>query len=221
MKNRKLRSALFVKTAALCLLSASVYATTAQTSGGQQMTPAEQAKIRKELVVPSNQHSDPMASGFLLQCKGPDGKLFTTRVLGSDCIVHEEISPLAVISDTPRGDWRKVQSNASADYYFDDASYTYVDAQAAPKRGPEGGAETWVKIVWHQPKADIHGKAMYTTMLMSLTYSCRSNLMTSNNITWLYDTNGQVVGAYPPMPELRLKPDDPLAPALQTYCKTN
>jgi TonB family protein len=191
-----------------------------QLASQPSMTPAEQAKIREELITTKNQPDTPESSGFLLQCKGPDGKLFTTRVLGPDCIVHEEISPMAVISDSPKGGWREVQSNAYGDFYFDDTSYGYVDAQAVPKRGQDGMAQTWLKVVWHKPVPVMHGTGTYNTMLMSLTYECRSNRM-NGSIAWLYDSDGKVVNAYPPTPSILLRPEDPLASALQSYCKPN
>jgi opacity protein-like surface antigen len=204
-----------VKAVALSLCLSSAHAAAAP----PPLTPVEQAAMRAWV---QKQASDTdSTSGFLLGCKNNDGKFFTTRTLGPDCVVHEQLGPFNVLSDTPTSGWRKVLATANADYYLDDSSFSYVDAQAKPK--PGNGVNGWLKVVYHQPQAVAHSqkKELFTTMITSVEYGRARNTL-NYEIQWLYGPDGNVVDAYPPSPAgLVLQPQNAIALALAPSCKVS
>ncbi|HUB89980.1 MAG TPA: hypothetical protein VMA74_09660 [Dyella sp.] len=199
----------FVKAIALSFCLSSMYVAT--TLASTPDTPLERAALRDWVRQQSS------SDGYLFECKGSDGKFFTTRLLGPDCVVHEQLGPYVVLSDTPKAGWRKVQATAQADFYLDNSSFSYIDAQAVPK--PGAGVMAWLKIVYHQPRAVANTKnnEMFTTQITSLSYGCKHN-MVDYGIAWLYGADGKLVGAYLPL-TLVVQPQNPMAAALASFCK--
>jgi TonB family protein len=163
----------------------------------------------------------PSGFGYLFACKGDDGKFFTTRVLAPGCVVHEPLGPFVVLSNAPTSGWRKVQSTPQAEFYLDDSSFSYVDAQAKPK--PGNGVTAWLKVVYRRPQT-VAGRAkkeIFTAMVTSVTYSCKANSVDSG-VAWLYDGHGELVDAYPPSnPPRILQPNDPMASVFDAYCSVD
>lgn len=184
-------------------------------SASPMPTPLEQAKLREWIRAQANPSQE---FGFLFECKGGDGKFSTTRILGRDCVVHEQLGPYVVLSDSPTDGWRKVQTTSQADFYLDNSSFSYIDAQATPKLG--AGLSAWFKMVYRKPQVVTRStkKETFTTRIMSLSYGCKGNRL-DYGVEWLYDADGKLVDAYPPSPTMILQPQDPMAQVLSSYCR--
>lgn len=179
------------------------------------LTPSEHAKLQAWMLAQANAEPE---EGYLFNCKGADGKFLKTRVLGPDCVVYEQLGPFVVLSDAPSSGWRKVQSTSAADYYLDDSSFSYLDEQVTPKAGM--GETAWFKVVNHQPQLVVHGKnnEMFTTLVTSLKLDCQHNTV-DYGISWLYNSDGKLVDAYPPSPSLTVQSQKSMATVLSAFCK--
>lgn len=211
---------MFVRTSVFALLAyvpAVIASDDVGASSRHTLTAAEHAKLQAWMLAQTNAEPE---EGYLFNCKGADGRFSKTRVLGPNCVVYEKLGPFAVLSDVPNNGWRKVQSTGMVDYYLDDSSFSYLDESVTPKAGM--GAIAWFKVVYHQPQLVAHSKnkETFTTLVTSLKQDCKRNTV-DYGISWLYNSDGKLVDAYPPSPSLVVQSQNPMAAVLSAYCKSS